>query len=69
MRLLFLNEKAVTRHTRRADRYTFDIKRVNLEIYSRSPYYLGGKLWNSLPKAVQEQNTKENFKRAIVDYI
>ena len=68
-RLLSLNEKPIVRHTRRADKYTFDIKRVNLEIYGRSPYYIGGKLWNSLPKEVQEQRTKERFKRAIIDYI
>ena len=68
-RLLSLNERPIVRHTRRADKYTFDIKRVNLEIYARSPYYIGGKLWNSLPKEVQEHRTKEQFKRAITDYI
>ena len=68
-RLLSLNEKTVTRNTRLADKYIFDIKRVNLEIYSKSPYYIGGKLWNSLPKEVQDINTKGKFKRAIADYI
>ena len=64
-----MHERVVVRNTRQADRYIFDINRVNLDLYSRSPYYVGSKFWNDLPRHVQDLNTKEQYKRAILDLL
>ena len=64
-----MHERVVVRNTRQADRYIFDINRVNLDLYSRSPYYVGSKFWNDLPGHVQDLNTKEQYKRAILDLL
>ena len=66
-RLQLLNERVVVRNTRQAEKYIFDINRVNLELYSRSPYHIGPRIWNNLPKNIQDLNTKEKFKCATLD--
>ena len=62
-------ERAAIRNTRRTDKYTFETNRVNLTIYSQSPYYIGSKTWNDLPKNVQESSTKDVYKRALLNLI
>ena len=42
----------LNRNTRRVDNYMFEIKRANLALYSKSPYYIGYSSWNNLPKYV-----------------
>ena len=64
-----LHERTVARNTRLADRYIFEIERANLELYSKSPYNIGGKLWNELPRHTQDLNTKKSFKCAIMNLI
>ena len=64
-----MHERIGVRNTRQTDKYIFDINLVNLELYSRSPYYIGSKFWNGLPKPVQDLNTKEKYKRAILDML
>ena len=52
-------------NTRLADRIVFSVDRVNYEIYRRSPYYVGHKLWNNLDMDVQMSKTKSLFKSRI----
>ena len=52
-------------NTRLADRIVFSVDRVNYEIYRRSPYYVGHKLWNNLDMDVQMSRTKSLFKSRI----
>ena len=53
-----LYERAPIRNTRRTDKFLFETNRVKFDIYSRSPYYIGSKTWNDLPKHVQESALK-----------
>ena len=62
-------ERAVTRNTRQTDKYTFETNIVNLELYSKSPYYIGSKIWNNLPRHVQDLSTKKAYKHAIYDLV
>ena len=62
-------ERAVTRNTRQTDKYTIGKNIVNLELYSRSPYYIGGKIWNNLSRHVQDLSTNESYKHAIYDLV
>ena len=55
--------------TRQAVKNNVEIKRANTNLYSKSPFCVGGKFWNSLPKHVQDLNTKEQFKLAIADLV
>ena len=68
-RLQTMNARVALRNTRQADKYIFETNRVNLEIYSRSPYYIGSKIWNDLPKNVQDMRKKETYKRSVYDFI
>ena len=63
----YKTHRPTTHHTRLADKHNVEICRTNTDIYSKSPYYIGGTFWNGLPKYVQEQKTKEHFKRAIIE--
>ena len=56
-------------NTRQAIKSNFDIKRANTELYSKSPFCIGGKFWNNLPKQTQDLNTKEKFKHAILELL
>ena len=60
-----LFEKMHNRNTRNADKYIFDTNHVNLDIYVKSPYYVGAKYWNDLPKETQNSRSKMQFKTAI----
>ena len=57
------------RATRLAQKYIFDIKCANLDLYAKSPYCVGAKLWNDLPRHIQKQNSKEQFKHSVIDLI
>ena len=62
-------KKPVTRIARNINRYTFDIKKVNLTVCGQSPFYVGGRLWNRLPQEILDQRTKNNFKGALKRYV
>ena len=47
--------------------YMSDI--VHLGIYSKSPYYMGAKLWNALPNEIKTVDDKERFKNCIKTYV
>ena len=36
-----------------ADKYVIEINRINLDLYIRSPYYIGASYWNELPKPIR----------------
>ena len=57
--------RVVLHNTRMATKNNIEIGLANMQLYSRSPYYVGGQIWNNLPKLTQELKTKERFKRAI----
>ena len=57
------------RNTRAAQKYVFDTDIVNLDIYARSPYYVGTKLWNELPRNIQNSDTKFHFKQVLKTWI
>ena len=61
--------RIILQNTRMATKNNFELEVPNTQLYSRSPYYIGGQIWNKLPKMTQEQKTKERFKRIIVDII
>ena len=46
----YLPERVVWHNTRLAHKKTFELMRVNTRVYSKSPFYIGAKLWNDLPK-------------------
>ena len=60
-------DRAVLHNTRQANKSNIEIRFANTQLYSRSPYCIGGKIWNDLPKCTQELRTKERFKLAISD--
>ena len=53
------------RNTCNADKYIFDTNHVNLDIYAKSPYYVGAKYWNDLPKDTQSSRSKAAIKKLI----
>ena len=53
------------RNTRAAEKYTFATNIVNLDIYARSPYFVGAKLWDNLPLHIQNIDTKAHFKKSL----
>ena len=55
-------ERIPIRNTRQVDKYVFDIDRVRLDVYARSPYYIGSKFWNDLHRHVQQLDTKAAYK-------
>ena len=54
--------KAPTANTRLADKIVFSVERVNYEIYRRSPFYVGQKLWSNLDREIQKSGSKSQFK-------
>ena len=56
-------------NTRLATKYNVELELSNTQLYTRSPYHVGGQIWNKLPKKTQEQKTKESFKLVITDAI
>ena len=69
LRMQSMYEKNVARITRQADKYIFDIKHINTDLYSRSPYCVGALFWNELPKHIQDKDTKTTFKKTISDML
>ena len=65
MKQLHLYERVGDRATRQGDKYVFKTDIAIVGPYARSPYYLGSKLWNSLPINIQNANTKAQFKHEI----
>ena len=61
-----MHERIVLRNTRLADKYIFEISRANLGLYSKN---IGGTFWNELPRHIQDLNTKESFKRAVMNLL
>ena len=55
----------VSRVTRSIEKIIFKVPTKILPIYERSPYYIGSKLWNDLPKSIQEANDVYAFKKEI----
>ena len=69
LKLEYLTERPACHNTRLAKKRTFEIMRSNTGIYSKSPFCIGGKIWNDLPKHVQDSMTKHKFKQSITDQI
>ena len=61
--------RVILQNTRMATKNNVELELPNTQLYSRSPYYIGGQIWNKLPKMTQAQKTKESFKRIIIDII
>ena len=55
--------------TRQAVKNNVELMRANIDLYSKSPFCVGGKFWNNLPKHIQDLKTKEQFKRAILELL
>ena len=60
-------EKAETRITRANDDYIFYVTIPRLGLYAKSPYYIGGNMWNRQPVNIQNMNNKKQFKSQIRD--
>ena len=65
----YRQDRVITHNTRLAEKNNLVISRANTELYAKSPYCIGGTIWNDLPKHIQEQKTKDRFKCAIKDLI
>ena len=61
--------RVILQNTRIANKNNVELEVPNTQLYSNSPYYVGGQIWNNLSKITQEQKTKANFKRIIVDVL
>ena len=62
LKQLGLYEHIGERVTRQGEKYTFHTDISTTGVYARSPYYIGSKLWNSLPAFIQNTRTKSKFK-------
>ena len=58
-----LYERKVTRITRAANGFMFDLMVPQKGVYSKSPYYIGASKWNSLPVNIRKAGNKEQFKQ------
>ena len=65
MKQLHLYERVGDCSTRQGDKYEFKMDIAVVGPYARSPYYLGSKLWNSLPIHIQNATTKAQFKHEV----
>ena len=54
---------------RTAQKYTFDTNKVNLDLYTRSSYYVGAKHWNDLPVNIQNSDSKKRFKNSMKNWL
>ena len=68
-RIDYQTNRVATYNTRQTEKNNFDIKRANVELYSKSPYCIGSKIWNDFPKKTQDIGSKKNFIRTIKDLI
>ena len=57
--------KASRRNTRRATRVNFKVPSKISRVYENSPYYIGTKIWETLPDAVQKSDNVFVFKNEI----
>ena len=62
-------DRVILHNTRTATKYNVELSIANTQLYTRSPYYVGGQIWNNLPRLTQELKPKEQFKRAISNII
>ena len=54
-RAQYLQDRIMPHNTRLATKSNFDIMRVNIELYSKSPFVIiAGKFWIDLPKQIQD---------------
>ena len=63
------SQKMTVRNTRLATKRNVDINRANTQLYSKSPYVIGGQIWNNLPRFVQELDSKDKLKLALSNII
>ena len=52
-------------HTRQAEKIVFSTDIVQYDIYKRSPYYVGGNIWNNLSLEIQNLPSRKEFKAGI----
>ena len=52
-------------NTRQAEKVMFNTDIVHLEIYRKSPFYVGTLLWNRLSAELQRQDNKAAYKNEI----
>ena len=52
-------------NTRQAEKVVFKTDIVHLEIYRKSPYYMGTLLWNRLSSELQKQGNKTAYKNDV----
>ena len=56
-------DRVIVHNTRLATKNNVNIVRANTQLYSKSPYTVGGQIWNNLPRVTQELNSKKRFKK------
>ena len=62
----YQSNRVVIHNTRLTMKRNFDIARANVELYSKSPYCIGSKLWNDFPKETHDIGTKKSFIHTII---
>ena len=65
LKQLHLYERTRDRETRQGKTYIFQTYIALVGIYTRSPYYVGSKLWNNIPSNIQNTGTKAQFKHEL----
>ena len=69
LRKMNVYERNAIRITRQTEKYVFEIKQTHIDLYSRSPYCVGSKFWNGLPKNTQDMNTRAKLKTALMNIL
>ena len=62
-------ERIANRVTRATNGYVFDLTMPHMSVYSKSPYYVGANMWNSLPINIRNSDSKEQFKQNMRDFL
>ena len=62
-------ERNVTRVTRAANGFTFDLMVPRMSVYAKSPYYVGANVWNLLPTDIRNTDSKDEFKQKMRDHL
>ena len=62
-------KKESARVTRNADRFEFRTEIVHKDIYAKSPFYIGVRLWNSIPIDCQNLLDSGTFKNNIKKHL
>ena len=55
--IVYKSQKMTVRNTRLANKHNIDINRANTQLYSKSPYVIGGQIWNNLPRVKRQTQT------------